>query len=479
MHIKLKSILLEGVKENAAENFIKQTIMGTEWENKVFAVGGYVRDQLRGVDAKDLDLVVDAPNGGIEFSKWFTQKIGNYKEGSNPVLYPKFGTSKFHLNGIVHDGINLDGFEVEAVMPRSEIYTVGSRKPEVQQTTLQGDAERRDINFNALYKNVSTGEILDLTGKGKEDLEKGLIRTPVDPDKTFQDDALRQLRIVRFYAKYGYDIPLYIIRSMKKNAHRLKDISSERIQAELDKMLVTTRPEKALKLLKITGLLDYIIPEFKDAYKMTQNKYHFETVWKHSLNVLSKTKPYLINRLSGLFHDLGKVKTRTVVNNDVHFYGHENFSEKMTREILTRLKYPNHIIDAVCIGVKNHMRLKQSGENGEKISDKALRKLTVDLENHLDNTLDLMSADNSAHSHGNTMPTQISGIIKRIEALKSTIPKKGQKLPISGEDLKMLGLKSGPVFKELLDLVKDKQLEEPNTTREQYLDMIKNYLKNK
>ena len=125
------------------------------------------------------------------------------------------------------------------------------------------------------------------------------------------------------------------------------------------------------------------------------------------------------------------------------------------------------------------MRLKQSGENGEKISDKALRKFTVDLENHLDNTLDLMSADNSAHSHGNTMPTQISGIIKRIEALKSTIPKKGQKLPISGEDLKMLGLKSGPVFKELLDLVKDKQLEEPNTTREQYLDMIKNYLKNK
>ena len=275
--VKLKDILNEGVKEQTAEDFVKQTIKGSEWENKIYAVGGYVRDQLRGVDAKDLDLVVDAPNGGIEFSKWFTKKIGNYKEEKNPVIYPKFGTSKFHLNGVTHNGISLDGFEIEAVMPRSEQYTVGSRKPEVQQTTLKGDAERRDINFNALYKNISTGEIMDFTGKGIEDLEKGLIRTPIDPDKTFQDDALRQLRLIRFYAKYGYDIPLYIIRSMKKNAHRLKDISSERIQDELNKMLINpnqqirvydewtiARDVKEVQFLRCHMLYSFVLDKYNE-----------------------------------------------------------------------------------------------------------------------------------------------------------------------------------------------------------------------
>ena len=127
---------------------------------------------------------------------------------------------------------------------------------------------------------------MDLTGKGREDLEKGIIRTPIDPDKTFTDNALRILRIVRFYAKYGYEIPMYIIKALKKNPSQLQNISSERIQSELDKMLVTTRTDKALKLLKITGLLNYIVPEFKESYRMTQNKYHTKTVWGHTLDVL-------------------------------------------------------------------------------------------------------------------------------------------------------------------------------------------------
>jgi poly(A) polymerase len=474
-----EGLIMEGKLEETAEDFIKQIIKGTEWDGIVYACGGYVRDQISGRDAKDLDIVVDKENGGILFSNWITKKIGNYKEHSNPVTFEKFGTSKFNLNGIIHNGINLNGFEIEAVMPRSEKYTVGSRHPEVQSTTLKGDAERRDITYNSLYKNISTGKILDLTGKGIEDLKNGIIRTPIDPDKTFKDDPLRQLRIVRFYAKYGHEIPLYIIKSLKRNAGELKNISAERIQSELNKMLVTTRPEKALKLLKITGLLDYIIPEFKATYKLGQNQFHKSDVWLHSIEVMKKTKPELLNRWVSLLHDIGKTKTKTVVDGEVHFYAHEKVGSEMAKEILTRLKYPTEIIDAVVIGIANHMRLKRSGDNGEVATDKTLRKFTVDLGDHLETMLDVMESDNASHEGSHTMPNQIPGIRARIDKLRNTIPAKNAKLPVTGEDLKNLGLKQGPLFKELLDLVKDQQLENPNTSKEEYLDLIKAHLSSK
>ncbi len=123
------------------------------------------------------------------------------------------------------------------------------------------------------------------------------------------------------------------------------------------------------------------------------------------------------------------------------------------------------------------MRLKQAGKEGEIISDKALRKLSVDMNDHLQSLLNLIHSDNVSHAPMSNMPNQIPNIIKRIDALKSTIPNKNAKLPITGDDLIALGIKQGPIFKELLDIVKDKQLEDPNTTKEEYLQMIKNYLK--
>ena len=199
-------------------------------------------------------------------------------------------------------------------------------------------------------------------------------------------------------------------------------------------------------------------------------------MFNHILKVVKGTPADLVTRLQALFHDLGKTKTRSVVDNEVHFYNHENIGADMTKEVLKRLKYPGDVIDAVVTGVKYHMRLKGSGKEGEVVSDKALRKFAVDLGDHLNSTLNLMHSDNLAHSAASVMPNQIPNIIKRIEQLKSTIPTKGQKLPISGDDLKSLGLKPGPLFAELLNLVKEKQLENPNTTKEEYLDLIKNHL---
>ncbi len=415
----LKTLMTEGAKEVAVEDFLKNLIRGTEWENKVFIAGGYVRDYVMGKDPKDLHLMVNKPNGGIEFADWVTQKIGNHKTGSNPVIFPRFGTAKFNLNGITHNGLDLSGMDIEAVMPRAETYSVGSRKPEVGFSSLQGDAERRDLTANALFKNLSTGEILDLTGRGMEDIQKGVVRTPMEPSKTFIDDPLRMLRVVRFYAKYKWEIPFHIVKALKSNANQLENISAERISEELNKMLMTSNPDKAVKLLRITNLLQYVIPELKQAIKMTQNHHHTMDVFSHTLEVLRKTQPILIQRLMGLFHDIGKIVTRSVTPTGIHFYGHESAGVDIVEKIMRRLKYPTEVIESVKTGVANHMKLKHGGDTAINISDKTLRKFVSEVGDQLENVLGLIHADNIAHSETSSMPNQID-FVTYYFLLKST-----------------------------------------------------------
>ena len=477
--ISLKKLLMEGAKENAALDYLQQLVRNGPFKGRVYLAGGAVRDMQLGKDPKDLDVVVTGGiDAGMEFAKWATQYMRNFREGSNPVLFPTYGTAKFTLNGIVHNGIDLSDVDIEAVATRKEKYSSGSRKPEVSAGDLADDVNRRDFSVNSLLKDLTNGEILDLTGMGKADIAAGIIRTPLNPDIIFSEDPLRMLRAVRFAFKYDWTLPMFMIRALKKNASQLQNISNERIRDELDKILVTGSPDRAIKLLRITGLLDYIIPEFKTAYKMSQNVHHYENVFDHILTVVKNTKPNLITRLQALFHDIGKTTTRSVVDNAVHFYNHENASADMARTIMSRLKYPSEVIDSVAVGVRNHMRLKSAGKSGDKMSDKAIRKFIVDLGNHLEYTLDLMHADNIAHSPESAMPDQIPNIIKRIEILKHTTPKKNEKSPITGEDLIKLGLKPSPLFSKLIELVKDKQLENPNTTKEEYLELIKKHLKN-
>ena len=461
------------------EAFLREMIRGTEWEGKVFAVGGFVRDELMGKAPKDLDVVVNKNQGGIEFTTWLGRKLGIYKEKSNPVTFPSFGTANLRLDGVVHNGIDFTGESVDAVMPRAEQYhDVDVRRPTaVQFTSLEGDAQRRDLTFNAIYKNLSTGELYDPVN-GLADLKAKVIRTPTDPTTIYTDDALRMFRAVRFATQLGFELSPEIVDGIKKNLHRLGNTSKERVRDELNKILLSKDPARGIRMLRDTGLLPHVAKELQQAVGMVQNKHHSEMVFDHILTVLSNTKPNLINRIGALLHDIGKVSTRQVIDNEVHFYDHENVGSEMARNILTSLKYPNDIIEPVVLAVKNHMRLKQGGKEGDKISDKTLRKFVVDIGDHLENVLDIIHSDNVAHSPESAMPNQIPNIINRIEKLKSTIPKKTDKLPVTGEDLKNIGLVPGPLYKKLLDLVRDRQLENPNTTKEEYFDIITNYMKN-
>ena len=494
----IKNLILEGIREKATLDFISNIIKGTEWDGKVFLAGGAVRDEFMGKDPKDLDILVNAPNGGIEFAKWITKKVGCYKgsppippmpeinwknqnlqnpepatdedykkiedwqkevdrissmTGSNPVIFPRFGTAKFNLRGVVHNGIDLSNMDIEAVMPRKEQYTAGSRKPTVTGGELKDDVERRDFTVNSLLKDLSTGEILDLTGMGKADIKAGIVRTPLNPDKIFTDDPLRMLRAIRFAVKYNWKLPMFMLRGLKKNASQLQNISQERIRDELNKILVTASPDKGIKLLKITGLLQFVIPELTPAIKMSQNIHHTQDVFHHILDVLKTTKPELVQRLMALFHDIGKTVTRTVdaKTGSVHFYVHEVEGEKIVEDVMTRLKYPRELIDAVKLGVRNHMRLKQSGEKGEKIKPNTLLAFRNEMGDQLENILSVMDADNIAHSEGSALPNQIAGIRQRLATLKE-IPKKA-KLPITGNDLTAIGLKPGPMFGKIMNIL--------------------------
>ena len=474
--IKLKDLLMEGAKENAALDFLKNLIKKSPYEGKVFLAGGAVRDELMGIDAKDLDFVINLEDGGAKFAEWATKKIGNFKRGSNPVTYETFGTAKFNLSGVEHKGFKLDDIDIDCVMPRTEEYTDGSRKPTVGSGSLKDDVARRDFTTNSLLKNLSTGEILDLTGMGKQDIKDGIVRTPLDPNVIFSEDPLRMLRAVRFTMKYDWKLPLFMIKALKNNASKLKQISVERVQEELNKMLMTDSPDRAIKLLQITGLSKYVFPELDSLIKLEQNKYHKEDAMQHTLTVVKGTPKNLTTRLMALFHDIGKEATKEVIDKEIHFYGHEKVGAEMTEDILTRLKYPKKIIDAVVKGVRNHMKLKHGGPDSFGASDKTLRKFKVNMGEHLEDILNLIHADNIAHEAGFDMPNQIEAIRKRLDTLG--IPQGKLKLPINGDDIKKkFKLKPGKIIGDLLAIVKDEYLENPKVNANKIYPKLEKYLK--
>jgi tRNA nucleotidyltransferase/poly(A) polymerase len=465
-------ILTESTQEEEVLLFLKKIIKGTEWENKLLLVGGAVRDEVMGKKPKDLDFVVNGDiDAGIVFSTWLGQKLGNYKENSNPVIYPRYGTAKLSLN---RNKYKLPNIDLEFVAPRKETYTKGSRNPDVTNGDLMDETLRRDLTINSLMKNVSTGVIIDLSGKGLDDIKNGVVRTTSNPDVIFNEDPLRMLRAIRFAVKYGFEMDQKTFDGIRKHSKSIDIISKERISDELGKILVSNQPAKGIILMKDTGLLDEIIPELSETIGVGQNKHHNEDVFTHIMTVLSKTPPNLETRLMALFHDIAKPRVKTIDDGEVHFYAHEDLGATMARDILTRLKFSNSgvNIDNVVAGVANHMRLKYGGKEGENVKDKSIRKFINTVGGNINDILDLIHADNESHAEDSSMPNQIPNLRNRISSLEDKVDTKNAKLPIDGNDLIQLGLKPSPLFRKILDAVQDAWYENPDMTKEDALEIV-------
>ncbi len=428
---------------------IQQAIEGTSFDCDVFLVGGAVRDDLLGLaGSNDFDLVTrqSAP----DLAKFLFEK-----EVSSiyPVIFERFGTAM----------IEVDGIKIELVSARKESYAKNSRKPVVQAGTYKDDALRRDFTVNSLMRSLSDWNLFDPLETGKSDLESKVLRTPLDPVKTFEDDPLRMLRAVRFRWKFGLEPVKGLYDAIYMRRSRLKIISFERIRDELSKMLLHPTASEALDDLMRLGLFDIIAPEFKSMVKCEQGKYHHLDVWDHTRlvvkNLVSAGTNDFTLVLSGLFHDIGKPTTRTIDDaGNTRFFGHEAVGADMTRQILHRWKVSADDTNRVCTLVKNHMRLGSA----PVFSDSAARRLIKDLGTDLEGLLTLVDADANALKVG-VRVFDLDEIGKTIGRVQLATPMEKLASPLSGEEIMKLtglppGKKIGDLKRMLDELVLDGQL---------------------
>ena len=446
-------------------------LVDTMFENHVFIVGGAVRDYLLGRPINDIDLVVDLPFGGIGFAEWVTREMKVYKKDSNPLVYGQFGTAMFRLWDQ----------EFEVVMSRSEAYTEGSRKPEVRFGTIEQDAFRRDFTVNSLMLNISNGAISDLTGEGIKALSTGVLRTTSDPESIFKEDPLRMLRAARFAGqltneKEGikmFQIGTKEVAAMKSNRAKLSDISKERIQSELVKILKSKSPLVGIDILVKTGLMDFIIPNMSRMVGRTQNKHHVADVYGHTMMALTHTVPVLEQRLAVLLHDIGKPATAfQKPDGEFSFHGHETMGADMTEAILKDLKFPTATIVKVKKLVKMHMLTKTWGEQAEKVSKKSLRKFVAKAGEDLNDLLGVIHADNMAHAPASCMPEQVHFIEVMIAELKQR--KEPTIMPVNGQDIMFnFDVKQGKEVGELLAIAQEIFFENPLLTNSELIELVK------
>ncbi len=394
-------------------------------------------------------------------------------------LHPNEVMARLRKSGITVAPIGIEHGTVAAVIEnisyeittfRHDVEYSDGRHPTVRfAETLEEDLERRDFTINALALNVESGEIIDRFN-GIADLRSRIIRTVGNPVTRFQEDYLRMLRAARFAAKLEGTVEPETFAAIAANAPLIQGVSPERIRDEILKMMSYSKPSHGFALLHECGLLRYILPELDAGFGIGQNRFHSDDVaWHtlHSVDALNPRYPFL--RFITLLHDLGKVPAKKYLERkgDYVFYGHQYISRGMARRIMHRLRFSNKEIETACAIVENHMyNLKPGLSKGA--ARRFIRKMGRE---NVEGFLRMRMADRKGNRFNNDGYEK--GLFHFVRAVRQIDRDEDaltvQKLHINGYDLMNMGLRPGPIFSQILNLLLDEVLDDPTRNDREWL----------
>ncbi len=411
--------------------------------HQLFLVGGSVRDAFLERPVEDFDFATDAR----------PETIVELLEGWADVVYTvgvAFGTVAARKQGCT----------VEVTTFRAEVYRDHSRKPQIEfSDDIETDLSRRDFTVNAIALALTSMEPVDPFG-GLADLAKRVLRTPLNPEVSFSDDPLRMLRLFRFQATLGFEPDPTALTAVKNMADRLRIISAERIRDELNKLMASPGPGRALGAMIDVGLVDHFLPELPELAMQQDPFQRHKDVLAHTLAVIDKTSPDLTIRLAALFHDIGKPDTRQFGPSGVSFHHHEVEGARMTRRRMQALKYPKQMIDDVSQLVFLHLR-PHTLEMGW--TDSAVRRYVRDAGHLVDRLNELVRCDVTTANprRERVIQRRIDELEKRIEILSQQEELAKLRAPIDGHDvMAYLGIEQGPTVGEIMKLLLERRIDE-------------------
>ena len=421
---------------------LRDTTRNTPYENRLFLVGGYVRDKIlqRATDSAtdDLDLVLEGDAAEVANLLWRRGAADH-----SPVVFPTFGTAMVHIKGS----------QVEFVTARAETYRQGSRKPIVVPGNLQTDAERRDFTVNTFLENLHSGEILDPLGRAYDDLAKKILVTPLDPAVTFTDDPLRMMRACRFTAKLGFTVDENVVRAIKANAYRLTmeyGISPERVRDELNKTLLTSKAESGITLMLWTGLLDVFAPEIADMYKPSPENPTHAGRWISMYGLLHKlpADSTLALRLCVLFmysgyktdaqrtmpspfYDVAEMKRQREEAEETEAATERSMA--VAGKVMARLRYPNADINHVTRMIEFHAIFDYRSQ--PFLDNAYLRRLLVTMGDLRREIFALHDAYIAIYPLPNRQRDYLDSVRDRLDAIALVTPIETLTSPLSGNEI--------------------------------------------
>lgn len=462
--------------------FLEQSIFkiirdcSDELQVDAYAIGGYVRDVFLARSSKDIDVV--AIGKGIDLATKVHQKLG---ADAHLSTFKNFGTAQVKY----HD------LEIEFVGARKESYSHDSRKPIVEDGSLEDDQNRRDFTVNALAIGLSKhnfGKLLD-PFDGMKDLENKILRTPLDPDITYSDDPLRMMRAIRFATQLNFSIEENSFKAISKNKERIKIVSKERISDELNKIILSPLPSVGFKLLFDSGLLHLIFPEMvKLQGTETINGLSHKDNFYHTLEVLdnvAKKSDNLWLRWAAILHDIAKPATkRFEEGHGFTFHGHEDRGARMVPKIFANLKLPlNEKMKYVQKLVELHLRPIVLAKT--EVSDSAVRRLLFEAGDDIDDLMALCESDITTKN-----PNKVKRYMLNFEIVRQKLVELEEKdkirnwqPPIMGEEIMQLynlspGREIGILKNALKDAILDGVVENNYESAKKFLDEKFNELKN-